>query len=44
LLKFDTLEDAKKWNFSDPLTKQHDWLDQVEIYVIPLARPFLKSK
>ncbi|XP_074658469.1 uncharacterized protein LOC141911367 [Tubulanus polymorphus] len=39
LLKFRSLKDARMWSVCDPICKQQDWLDSVDVVVIPLYQP-----
>ncbi|KAK4472380.1 hypothetical protein MN116_003639 [Schistosoma mekongi] len=36
-LHFDSAVAAQRWINSDPIFRQHDWLDDVEIWIVPLC-------
>ncbi|VDQ04385.1 unnamed protein product [Trichobilharzia regenti] len=37
VLQFDSIEAAQRWFNSDPIFRQHDWLDDAEIWIVPLV-------
>ncbi|CAH8466820.1 unnamed protein product [Schistosoma bovis] len=36
-LHFDSAVAAQRWLISDPIFRQHDWLDDAEIWIVPLC-------
>ncbi|CAH8464505.1 unnamed protein product [Schistosoma rodhaini] len=36
-LHFDSAMAAQRWLISDPIVRQHDWLDDAEIWIVPLC-------
>ncbi|CAH8456903.1 unnamed protein product [Heterobilharzia americana] len=38
ILQFNSAKAADKWLNSDPVFRQHDWLDDAEIWIAPLSK------
>ncbi|CAH8466856.1 unnamed protein product [Schistosoma bovis] len=43
-LHFDSAVAAQRWLISDPIFRQHDWLDDAEIWIVPLCTEIRHTK